>query len=89
MNKFKVLVDISRHLWILATVFMLVNWITFFNDIFVMLQYEIDDSFIYIGILGGWLFISIFYGACILVLGYLMIKVIGIIEKYANVEVDE
>lgn len=89
MNKFKVLVSVARHSWVLATVSLFVSWLVLWNDVFIMLQYEIDDTFIYIGVLGGWLFVWVFYGASILILGYFMIRAIGIIEKCVNVSGEE
>lgn len=81
MNKFKTLVQTSQFLWVLATILMVVNWLRIWDYAFSNNYYVIEDKFIYIGILGGWLFVGFFYLTLIIFGGYFIIKGIKIIAK--------
>jgi len=81
MNKFKILIKISESLWVVAIILMSVNWIRLWDTAFKNTNYIIEDKFIYIGILGGWIFVWILYLFLIIFVGYLILKVIEIISS--------
>lgn len=78
MNKFKTLVNISICSWVIAIILMLFTWFRIWTLVFATTNYRIEDTFIYIGVLGGWLFVCVFYVALIILAGYF---IIGIIKK--------
>ena len=77
MNKFKALVSFSKFSWIVAIVLMSVNWFRLWDYAFRNTHHVIEDKFIYIGILGGWIFVGFFYIAIILLVGYFILRTIG------------
>ena len=84
MNNFKILITISKFSWFVAIALMLVTWIQMWNSGFANIHYIIEDKFIYIGILGGWLFIWFLYFTIILFAGYFILKLINIIADNVN-----
>lgn len=84
MNKFDILVNVSKCTWVTATVLMVLTWFRVWQYSFAYTHYVIEDNFIYIGVLGGWLFISIWYTALIILAGCLIIKLINIIANDAK-----
>lgn len=79
-NKLDKLTVVSKSLWAMATILMVLNWINICNFAFRTYYHYIDDTFLYIGILGGWLFIEVFYVAMIILFGFYMIRIIEIIR---------
>jgi len=77
------LVKLSKISWIFATVFWSVAWMKIVALAFSTTHYVIEDSFIYIGVLGGWLFIQFFFLAIIIAFGWYMQWLINMI--FANV----
>lgn len=80
MNKLKTLVVVSRYSWIVAIVLMLFSWLRLWSSAFANIKYQIEDSFINIGVLGGWLFIMIFYTSIILFAGWFVLRMINNLE---------
>lgn len=84
MNKFKALVKVSQYSWVVATFLMLLTWLQIWTYAFSHTHHVIEDKFIYIGILGGWIFVGLFYGALILLSGYYIIGLIVRLAKSVN-----
>ena len=89
MNKFKTLVNISVCSWFVATTLMIFTWLRIVNYAFASVHYVIEDKFIYIGVLGGWLFVWLFYGALIFLAGWYVIGFIYRIKKDVLGEKDD
>lgn len=81
------LVKLSKISWVFATVFSCIAWMKIVTFAFSTTHYVIEDSFTYIGVLGGWLFIQLFYLALIIAFGYYMQWLIN--KIYASVATDE
>ena len=82
MNKLKTLVTVSKYSWFVAIGLMLFSWLRLWTYGFSTTNYQIEDKFIYIGVLGGWLFICIFYIALVLLAGSFILKAINNLEHY-------
>ena len=81
------LVKLSKISWVFATVFSCVTWMKIVALAFNTTHYVIEDTFIYLGVLGGWLFIQFFFLAIIIAFGWHMQWLINII--FANVATGE
>lgn len=81
------LVKLCKISCIFATVFSSLAWMKIVMFAFSKVHYVIEDNFIYIGVLGGWLFIQLFYLALIIAFGYYMQWLIN--KIYANVATGE
>ena len=70
MKKLKKLVHISQSRWVFATILMCVTW----NKIWVLgfnnLRYVMEDKFLYIGVLGGWMFVWVFWITIFIFIGW-------------------
>lgn len=86
MSKFKTLVKVSQFSWVVATFLMLLTWLQIWTYAFSHTHHVIEDKFIYIGILAGWIFVGLFYGAIIFFAGY---YIIGLIKRISDVLVSE
>ena len=86
MNKFKTLVKVSQYSWVVATFLMLLTWLRIWQYAFSHTHHVIEDKFIYIGILGGWIFVGLFYGALIFLAGY---YIMWLIKKISDAVVSQ
>ena len=83
-NKFNKLVKASQYSWVVATFLMLLTWLRIWQYAFSHTYHVIEDKFIYIGILGGWIFVGLLYGAIIFFSGYYIIGLIVRLAKEVN-----
>ena len=83
-NKFNKLVKVSQYSWVVATFLMLLTWLRIWQYAFSHTHHVIEDKFIYIGVLGGWIFVALLYGAIIFFAGYYIIGLVSRLSKKVN-----